>query len=214
MVETFEFNGKVYSRYPNSGRRSDRVYFKRSITGGTVWLHREIWQSAHGEIPKGFHIHHKDGNPSNNSLDNLECISAEKHISGHSIEFHANADNKRRVRQHLEAIRPLTKAWHRSGEGLAKHREIGAQAYKHFKPQPKPCKQCGKSFLPKALGSRDLFCSGKCKAAWRRASGVDDVERICPVCGTVFKRNKYAGVITCSRACANRYRSRNGKPGI
>ena len=214
MVETFEFGGKVYRRYPNRRRRSDRVYFKRSITGGTVWLHREIWASVHGEIPDGYHIHHKDGNPDNNGIENLECLPAGQHISVHAVEFHADTDNQRRVRQHLAEIRPLTKAWHGSVEGLAKHREIGAMAYKNFRPQKKPCKQCGQPFTPKALGSRDLFCSGKCKAAWRRASGVDDVERICPACGTVFKRNKYAGVVTCSRACANRYRSRSGKPGI
>lgn len=207
MSETFEYNGKIYRRYPNSKRRSDRVYFKRSITGGTVWLHRQIWIDAHGEIPAGHHIHHKDENPDNNTLENLECLSAAEHLGENHVW-----DEERRTRQakHLDKIRPLTKAWHSSAEGLAKHREIGGLAYKNYVPTDKCCEQCGCVFTPKKLGDADKFCSNKCKSAWRRATGVDDVERKCECCGATFVCNKYRKQKVCSRSCANRHRSRKG----
>lgn len=36
--------------------------------------HRIVYQMHHGEIPTSMVIDHKDGNPSNNNLDNLRCV--------------------------------------------------------------------------------------------------------------------------------------------
>jgi hypothetical protein len=49
--------------------------------------YRKIWEQVNGPIPVGYHIHHKDGNPYNNSIDNLECLSAEEHMKIHKKEF-------------------------------------------------------------------------------------------------------------------------------
>lgn len=38
-----------------------------------------MWQEAYGPIPKGYHIHHKDGNRRNNDLENLELIKGTEH---------------------------------------------------------------------------------------------------------------------------------------
>lgn len=200
MVETIEYMGKVYRRYPESKRRSDRVYFKRSVTGGAVWLHRQIWADARGPIPVGAHIHHVNEDPNDNSIDNLACISPAEHGKAHEWS------DERRARQavHLERIRPLTKTWHASPEGIAKHREIGGMAYKVFVPVEKACGFCGGLFATKKIGHQDRFCSNKCKSAARRASGIDDVERICEACGLVFVANKYKRQRFCCRACAVR----------
>ena len=45
---------------------------------------RKIWKTTNGPIPKGFHIHHKDGDCTNNSLGNLELKHGSLHISEHS----------------------------------------------------------------------------------------------------------------------------------
>ncbi len=42
---------------------------------GHVKLSRLIWMQAHGEIPKGYNISHKDGDTMNCELNNLECLS-------------------------------------------------------------------------------------------------------------------------------------------
>lgn len=49
----------------------------------TVKLHRVIWETANGEIPKGYDIHHIDKNRQNNSISNLELIHCSKHRSEH-----------------------------------------------------------------------------------------------------------------------------------
>lgn len=55
-------------------------------TGG---IHRKIWENVNGKIPKGHHIHHIDGNPYNNDLSNLMCVTAEQHSEIHESEFAA-----------------------------------------------------------------------------------------------------------------------------
>ena len=39
-------------------------------------------------VPKGYTIHHKDGNSKNDSIENLELMEAGEHLSGHMIENH------------------------------------------------------------------------------------------------------------------------------
>ena len=42
----------------------------------SYYVHRIVWETANGcKIPKGFHIHHQDGNKSNNSIMNLSLVS-------------------------------------------------------------------------------------------------------------------------------------------
>jgi hypothetical protein len=50
--------------------------------------YRKIWKQHHGPIPKdengvSFQIHHIDGNKSNNSIENLMCLSIEDHYQLH-----------------------------------------------------------------------------------------------------------------------------------
>lgn len=46
-------------------------------------IYRRLYEQAHGPIPKGYHIHHKDGNHSNNDLSNLIAITAKEHYDIH-----------------------------------------------------------------------------------------------------------------------------------
>jgi|FreactTroBogLake_1042271.scaffolds.fasta_scaffold06136_2 hypothetical protein len=50
--------------------------------------YRKIWSEKNGPIPKdefgrSYEIHHIDGNRSNNSLDNLQCLSIQEHYNIH-----------------------------------------------------------------------------------------------------------------------------------
>ena len=47
---------------------------------------RRIWRRAYGRIPKDHEIHHIDGNPRNNELPNLICLSLRQHIKSHHGE--------------------------------------------------------------------------------------------------------------------------------
>jgi hypothetical protein len=207
MVETTTWNGQVYRRYPESERLSDRVYFQRMGLTGAVRLHRDVWSEANGPIPDGHHVHHIDGDTLNNDISNLECLTPADHRASHPW-----SDERRRKQcEHLATIRPLTKAWHASPEGRSKNRETGAMAYDNFVSIEKPCAQCETAFMAKALGNRDRFCSNKCRAKWRRDSGVDNEARDCIACAEPFTVSRYSKVTTCSRSCGARMRAKTLK---
>ena len=48
-------------------------------------LHRLIFEQIYGEIPHYIHIHHKDCNPLNNCIFNLEPLSKSEHQKLHSF---------------------------------------------------------------------------------------------------------------------------------
>lgn len=50
----------------NNARRTERI-------------HVLVAKHFIGDIPKGYHVHHKDGNKQNNRVDNLEIISPKDH---------------------------------------------------------------------------------------------------------------------------------------
>jgi len=41
--------------------------------------HRIVWEKAHGPIPDGFQIHHKNHDRTDNRLKNLECVDPQTH---------------------------------------------------------------------------------------------------------------------------------------
>lgn len=59
-------------------------YAKRKIQGVTLSTHRVVWEEAHGPIPSGMQVHHKDHDRFNNRLDNLEVLTTEEHGLRHS----------------------------------------------------------------------------------------------------------------------------------
>ena len=158
---------------------------------------RRIWTQANGPIPPKHHIHHKDRNWTNNAIENLECLSAAEHES-----LHHKGQTSPRKRAHLEAIRPLTRVWHASKEGLEWHRQ-------HALSQVRPtrshvCIHCGASFESNTTRT-PKFCGNNCKSAWRRESGVDNETRQCAQCGSPFLVNKYSTAVTCSNLCGGRF---------
>ena len=46
--------------------------------------HVLVWEKAHGPIPPGYQVHHKDENKLNNDLDNLELLDPLTHKRLHS----------------------------------------------------------------------------------------------------------------------------------
>lgn len=76
----------TYNRYV--GRKcgiKTNPYLGLTINNKTKLIHRIIWECVNGEIPKGYDIHHIDGNTMNNSIYNLQIINAFTHNSMHKI---------------------------------------------------------------------------------------------------------------------------------
>lgn len=47
---------------------------------------RRVWERTHGPIPPGHHIHHIDGDYTNNAPENLACLSDDAHNRLHAAE--------------------------------------------------------------------------------------------------------------------------------
>lgn len=190
-----EFMGKVYYRCG--------FYYQRN----GVRLHREVYKRHYGQIPKGYFVHHIDGNRDNNDISNLMLKEAGQHSSDHAREPERMAYG----RMHIERIRPLASKWHKSEAGRAWHSELGKRAWGTRTEQEYICKQCGKAFHTKRIygENENAFCSNCCKSAHRRESGVDNEQRICHYCGNAFTVNKYSKTRTCSRECAQGLRFSN-----
>ncbi|MFZ2189753.1 MAG: HNH endonuclease signature motif containing protein [Candidatus Magasanikiibacteriota bacterium] len=154
-------------------------------------LHRAVWQYHNGEIPNGFHVHHKDGNRANNDIENLELLEGKAHEAMHGEKGDRS--------EWISAMHRGAKKWHGSKAGKQFHKE---QYEKHCREAITKridlvCAQCGKHYQ----GVRGKFCSNNCKSAWRREHNIDLVSFICPVCGKTKMVPKYSHGETCSRVC-------------
>lgn len=204
--EIVTFKGTKFRRYPESKRRSDRVYFTPGIADkkkGVRRLHEEIWMDANGPIPEGYHVHHADHDPLNNDLSNLVCIQGDEHHRHHAAsEESVERYNSEEWQAHLAAIRPKAASWHSSPEGIEWHRQHGIKVAAKQPMLAGTCEQCGNAFLSK---KPERFCTNKCKSAWRRASGLDNEQRSCELCGEAFTVNRYSKIRFCSRSCSSKF---------
>jgi len=60
---------------------------ERTLSGKakTILVHRKVWIEKYGKIPKGYVIHHKNGNKKDNRIENLECLSFKEHAKRHRL---------------------------------------------------------------------------------------------------------------------------------
>lgn len=186
MKKSIDYDGRHYTYDAKRGYYCDHGKY----------LHRAVWEHYHGKIPEGMVIHHIDHNRANNDISNLALLTEKDHRNIHSREL-TDEQREARRRNMNERARPAAIAWHKSEAAKEFHRK---QAHYMWVKVKKICKQCGMEFEG-AYCSK--FCSNKCKSAWRRAAGLDNIIRTCPICGRDYKCNKYDKRETCSKSCAN-----------
>lgn len=163
MEKTLTFNNRKYywdGKYYQSTSKNNEGRRER--------LHRAVWRYYNGEIPKRYHVHHKDGDKANNEINNLELIRIEEHLSKHYKENWKNPEFRKKVKENLDNIRPLTKKWHKSKEGRKWHSEIAKKSYINRRKYTKHCEVCGKEYQT-YYPDRARFCHQNCKAKALRA---------------------------------------------
>lgn len=91
-VYTAKFEKKTYQNAYSQPEKLKQImptpikngYMKYTIFKDGVSLqagvHRMVWEAYNGPIGTGLEIHHIDGNPANNRLNNLEIVSREKNL--------------------------------------------------------------------------------------------------------------------------------------
>lgn len=196
------FKGHVYRRYPDSPRRSHRVYYQYHPTAGVRYLHRDIWLAAHPgeEIPEGWHVHHKDEDPFNNDPSNLVLLSPAVHSEVHPGDQSWEEEN---LLDHLDRIRSLASEWHASEEGRAWHSAHGKATWEDRQPLGiRSCEICGTEF--QAWKDDARYCSRRCinRATERRLRKT----ATCTVCGSEFTQDRKGRSQSCSRKCGAQLR--------
>lgn len=99
----------------------NNYYWHKRKNKATVSLHKYVWEKHNGPVPEGVVVHHKDHNPLNNDVSNLELMNVKEHSRYH-IEKRI-AEGSINVAESLELAREAAKDWHRSEKGRAWHRE-------------------------------------------------------------------------------------------
>ena len=137
FLESILYNGDKYT--PGKGG-----YYRRTRRNGhaETLLHRQMWIDAHGSIPVGHEIHHRDFDRQHNELSNFECLPKSDHTRLYSP--HNN--------QHTRG--------HRRREFVAKSCvECGSQLF--------PSREGEFKESPSAFARRK-FCGNQCAGMWRR----------------------------------------------
>lgn len=198
----------VYYRGMKFVRDDKRGYYRANkYTGNlrTVYLHRLVWESANGAIPNGFHVHHKDRNKANNVLNNLVIIHGNEHVRMHGKMISEDERHKKRSWM-INNVIPKAAEWHSSQKSHDLHVKLFTSVTKGiwFAPRKVVCKMCGIEYV--AHHSNGRFCSNKCKSAYRRKIGADNIVSTCIICGSSFVTSKLRPGKTCSRKCRWKFR--------
>ena len=180
----------------------------KKIDGRRKRLHVYVWEKYNGKVPKGYAVHHIDEDKRNNEPSNLTIITKKEHAVLHG-ETKSEEQRERMAENVVLYAMPKAKEWHGTEEGHKWHSEHGKEVMDNRPSVKYVCTYCGNEFETKHLYGKgsNTFCSNKCKAAYRRESGVDDVVKICEKCGGEYVANKYQKTKYCER-CKHR-RGRN-----
>lgn len=90
---------------PQKASQSQKGYFQvrlfepkgsGDVMGKLQYIHRLVWETFNGDIPEGKQIDHIDGDTSNNSIDNLQVVSARENMNKYLKERHGGLIRKRR----------------------------------------------------------------------------------------------------------------------
>ncbi len=71
------------ARAANKHRSNRRMLYCREGKG--EFQNRWTWEQVNGSIPEGFHVHHRNGDPTDDRLSNLALEPGKDHISEHSL---------------------------------------------------------------------------------------------------------------------------------
>ena len=159
-------------------------------------IHRYVWEYYNGAIPKGYDVHHKDHDKSNNDISNLELITKAEHTKLHSKDTSYETKVER-----MNYARKFASKWHKSDVGREWHKELARKTNFGHLSYDKVCECCGKSYV--AGSKRSRFCCGACKSKYARHHSLYNEIRKCIICGKEYSVCKYEKQQTCSQKCAS-----------
>lgn len=187
------YNGRKY--YENKGYY---IYSER--------LHRRIWEDAYGPIPEDHHIHHKNGDNTDNRLENLECILKRDH---HLKHF----DKEKQLKiLHSPEISEKAHRWHKTAKAKKELGKFSKKQWENRKPIERVCVICSKQFLTKNF-TGTKYCSQPCRSRSYMMRNV--YVKNCQVCGKEFLPGDTRNLAkSCSPKCKGILISRTKKGDV
>lgn len=184
--------------------KGDRYYLNKGYYIYTERLHRRIWKDAYGEIPEGCHIHHKNGDSTDNRLENLECIGKREH---HLMHF----DREKQLGiLHSKEISEKAHRWHKTKGAKKLLGNASKKQWKNRKPIRRICTVCSIEFETLNFAGTK-YCSQKCRT--KAGYWASLVEMKCVICGSTYKAQKNRGK-TCSPKCAGMLSSKTKRGNV
>jgi hypothetical protein len=162
-------------------------------------LHRIIWISRRGRIPKGWDIHHKNKNWQDNRLSNLTIMPQPDHRRMHMIERLGDPHYYNIRQKQLVLAREKSKKWHSSKEGIKWHREHAKHSLRKTPKIPRKCIHCGHEW--RTTYHRAKFCSRSCSSTYFVMHNMRKEKRVCQHCGSYFKVPYIRKTRFCSPQC-------------
>ncbi len=90
MAETQFKKGNIPPNYKPVGtvEPNSDGYLRIKIAAPNQWefVHKQVWEAAHGPIPEGYRLWWRDGNHNNCALENLKLLSGSEHIARTTIQ--------------------------------------------------------------------------------------------------------------------------------
>jgi hypothetical protein len=167
-------------------------------------LHRRVWLDTYGLIPDGYAVHHRNGDWTDNRVENLALMHISEHGRHHLAERRARDPEPER--RGLIAARVRAAEWHASPEGLRWHSQHGRATWQDRQSSRAICEDCGRgydTFFP----TRSRFCSSACMQRHNYHTTPRVVGGICPRCGKTVRHKPGRPTTYCSHLCANRART-------
>lgn len=145
MGNVIKFGGKNFYRQRNG-------YYK----GNRGWLHIVVWESANGKVPEGCEIHHRDFNPENNALENLQCLTKAEHVQIHTANRPVHSHTCENCGRSYEA-----KNYNSQNRFCSKTCRIAFLRKQGYYDVEKVCEFCGRTFTTRK-DRKARFCSNSC----------------------------------------------------
>ena len=120
-----EFNGiRFYQTEPTD-------YFRHSVNGTTILMHRYVWEFYNCKIPKGYHVHHRDGNKANNDISNLALLYGAEHWKLHGkLLTDEEREWRRQISLKMQCLKPLSgTSQKQAGSGINSNMKRQRQRY-------------------------------------------------------------------------------------
>lgn len=98
-------SGPTHYKWSGGRHPDERGYIRVTVAPGQRRLeHTLVWEQHHGPVPRGHHVHHRDGDKGNNAIENLELLTNSEHQ-------HLHKGTRRPYRPTDRSVRMAAGAW-------------------------------------------------------------------------------------------------------